>query len=68
MCSCPAISFIKPFFLSALVRSQDYNVSGVKNTEKMKIVPASKGSKLKNRKRNNGQICQRDDDNLVLIL
>lgn len=56
MCSCLATSFIKPFFLSVLVRSQDYNVSEVKNIEKVKIVPAPKGSKFKNRKRNNGYV------------
>lgn len=53
---------------SVLVRTQDYNVSGVKNTEKVKIVPAPKGSKFKPRKRNNGQICQHDNDNLVPVV
>lgn len=73
MYSCPATSFIIFYFifLSVLVRTQDYNVSGVKNIEKVKIVkivPPSKGSKFKNRKRNNGQICQHDNDNLVPVL
>lgn len=46
MCSYRATSTIKPFF-SVLVRSQDYNVSGIKNIEKVKIAPAPKESKLK---------------------
>lgn len=67
MCSYRATSTIKPFF-SVLVRSQDYNVSGIKNIEKVKIAPAPKESKFKNTKRNNGQICQCGNDDLVPIV
>lgn len=44
------------FLLAALVVRQEYNVSGVICIENMKMVPAPKRSKFKNRERNNGQI------------